>query len=96
MQETVLHNQSLIDFTLHHCGTIESLVAMTVANNLSITDPLAVKTILEVPEAIRKDEDIVGFYTDGKYVPAFNYSGPSYAIDEGIGEMIIEETFIVR
>ncbi|OUL63097.1 hypothetical protein [Flavobacterium sp. AJR] len=96
MQETVLHNQSLIDFTLHHCGTIESVVAMAVANDWSITEELQPKRILEVPADVIKDSDIVGFYTSKKHVPAFNYSGPISANDEGIGEMIIEETFIVR
>jgi hypothetical protein len=96
MQETVLHNQSLIDFTLHHCGTIESVVAMAVANNWSITEELQPKKVLEVPQDIIKDSDIVGFYTNKKHVPAFNYSGSSSTNDEGIGEMIIEKTFIVR
>lgn len=96
MQETVLHNQSLIDFTLHHCGTIGSLVAMAIANDSSITQELQPKKILEIPVDIRKDSDIVGFYTNKKHVPAFNYAGPISANDEGIGEMIIEETFIVR
>lgn len=96
MQETVLHNQSLIDFTLHHCGTIESLVAMAVANDSSITEELQPKGVLEVPANIMKDSDIVGFYTNKNHVPAFNYSGSSSISDEGIGEMIIEETFIVR
>lgn len=96
MQETVLHNQSLIDFTLHHCGTVESIVAIAIANNWSITEELQPKRILELPVNIVKDEDIVTFYSNKKHVPAFNYSAPISSDDGGIGEMIIEKTFIVK
>ncbi|WP_289665581.1 hypothetical protein [Flavobacterium panacagri] len=96
MQETVLHNQSLIDFTLHHCGTIESIVAMAVANNFSVTEEMQSKSILEIPADIIKDSDIVNFYVNKKHIPAFNYTAPASLDKEGIGEMIIEKTFIVR
>ena len=38
MQKTLLHNQSLLDFTLHHCGTLQGIVGMAVENNIGITD----------------------------------------------------------
>ena len=36
MQKTLLHNQSLLDFTLHHCGTLNGIVQMAVENNIGI------------------------------------------------------------
>ncbi|AMA48997.1 hypothetical protein [Flavobacterium covae] len=74
MQKTVLHNQSLIDFTLHHCGTLDGIMAMAVENNISITEILTPGQVLTIPNEIIKDIDIVGFYETKRVIPASGFN----------------------
>ena len=74
MQKTLLHNQSLLDFTLHHCGTLNGIVQMAVENNIGITDLLSPGAVFSVPSNITKDNDIVEFYSNKKLVPACGYN----------------------
>ena len=84
MQKTLLHNQSLLDFTLHHCGTLNGIVQMAVENNIGIADFLSAGSVLSVPNGISKDEQIVEFYENKKLIPAcgFNTLELSNALDD--------------
>lgn len=73
MQKTVLHNQSLLDFTLHHCGTLDGIMAMAIENNISITEMLSPGDQLNVPNEIAKESDIVEFYQNKKLIPATGF-----------------------
>jgi hypothetical protein len=73
MQKTVLHNQSLLDFTLHHCGTLRGIMAMALENNISITEMLSPGDQLNVPNEIAKESDIVEFYQNKKLIPATGF-----------------------
>ena len=74
MQKTLLHNQSLLDFTLHHCGTLNGIVQMAVENNIGIADFLSAGSVLSVPNGISKDEQIVEFYENKKLIPACGFN----------------------
>ena len=73
MQKTLLHNQSLLDFTLHHCGTLQSIIDVAIENKINITDTLAAGTNLTLPNGTVKDNEIVSFYYDKKIIPACGY-----------------------
>lgn len=92
----VLHNQSLLDFTLHHCGTLEVLFEAAIVNGKSITSELVPSEELIVPEGI-VNNDILQFYNNKGVKPAFGNLNSSSMIPElGIGSMAIGTTFIVR
>jgi hypothetical protein len=96
MQKQVLHNQSLLDFTLHHCGTLDALLKAAIENNKSITSELIPSEELIVPKGIVSN-DIVQFYSSKGIKPAFgNLNSNSMIPELGIGTMVIGSTFIVR
>lgn len=73
MQKPLLNNQSLLDFTLHHCGTLQSIIDVAIENKINITDTIAPGTVLTLPSEIVKDNEIVSFYYDKKIIPACGY-----------------------
>ena len=84
MTKTVLHNQSLFDFVLHHCGCLNSLLLVASVNNISITAVLVPGQTLEIPNDAIVDNDIKNYYTIKNIIPAGdlvvknnnNYQGP--------------------
>ena len=73
MQKVVLHNQSLLDFTLNHCGSLESILLIAIANHLSITDELTPGQILTIPNNVIVDTDIRDYYYEKNIKPAGGY-----------------------
>lgn len=71
MQKTVFHNQSLIDFLLNHCGCLDSLLMVAIANGLSITDDLVAGQVLTIPNDAIVDTDIRDYYYIQNEIPAF-------------------------
>lgn len=70
MQIVVLHNQSLLDVCLQHTGSIESVFELAMANDLAITDDVQAGQILELPEGIAMDKDILNYYKAKNIQPA--------------------------
>lgn len=97
MQKQVLHNQHLMDFALQHTGSFENSFPIALLNGKSVTDSLGAGEILGIPEKIIKDDVLLNYYTQKQVEPATAITQSQ--IDEleanGIGYMIIEETFIV-
>ncbi len=94
MQKTILHNQSFADFALHHCGIIDALFDLAIANGKSITDDINPGTVLEVPDGATKAEDIVAFYILKKHTPACGFEGNKLPVKPtGIGYMIVGTDF---
>lgn len=56
----VKDNQTLYDFTLQHCGSMEALVEVARLNGLSVTDEITPGQSLQVPEPYNKV--LVNFY----------------------------------
>lgn len=92
MNKTALHNQSILDFVLHHTGSTEGVLTFCAANQLSLTDELEAGKSYKIDNLVQ-DTDILGYYLDNAYVPA---TATTIDTDYGIGKMIIERTFIVR
>jgi len=73
MQERLLHNQSIQDFALNHCGTVESAIMICRANNLSPTEVLSAGLQIEIPKDSKVSDSLVNFFKVKKIVPAFGY-----------------------
>lgn len=92
----VLEGQSLSDIAVQACGSAEASFAIALANDCSLTEPLAPGQMLVVPPAVKKD--IAAYFKDKGIKPATAIT-PLQKADtiggEGIGYWSIENDFIV-
>lgn len=100
MQIKILHNQTLLDIAIQQYGSATMAIDLAIENNLSLTDDLEVGTVLNVPENSDFGQRLIAEYFQNKSLkPATKIVGKileSIPVDFGIGEMIIEESFIIR
>lgn len=88
--------QSFFDLVLQGTGSIENAFLMSVLNDVSITNKLIIDQTL-LPAGILKNE-IIELWEESN-LPATALTNENFAdiiADDGIGAMIIEDTFIVR
>lgn len=93
MQITSKQGQWLGDIVVREAGSIEAIVEMAVANNISITDQLPVGTELIKPSRI--DLRVINYYKTNNIYPATLTTDVEKEIG-GIGAMTIGIDFIVR
>jgi len=95
MESKVHQGQSLSDKTIEMTGSIENVFALALENNVSITDSLAIGTILTYSGAVTKSISFL-FNDNNRFATAItNQNHELIVADEGIGAMIIEDSFIV-
>jgi len=95
----ILHNQSLLDVSIYLFGTAIGVMSLAIANDISLTDDLEVGTILNVPENTDFGQRLISEYFQNrnlKPATAINELEIIVPVDFGIGEMVIEESFIIR
>lgn len=66
----VQHNQTLQDIAIQHCGAIEAVWDIAMANGLNVTDRLPAGLALAIPEGAAQDTDLVNYYSDQRILPA--------------------------
>ena len=95
---TVTNRQSLLDVAVQWGGNAQSAFEIALQNNLSLTDDLHTGQKLILRPAPYDNKDIAVYYAAKGILPATavtdNFISEIY--DPGIGEMIIEKTFIIR
>jgi hypothetical protein len=96
MSNTVRQGQSFSDKVVELTGSIENAFAMSLLNNCSITDSVAIGLDLKASEVTNhRIRDL--FDENNKPATAISDHNFEFIIpDDGIGAMIIEDTFIVR
>lgn len=90
------HGQSFFDLVLQSSGSVENAFAMSLSNEVSITDPLFIDQ--ELLPSGKADLSIIESWSE-KNLPATAITNQNHELitpDDGIGAMIIENTFIVR
>ena len=60
--------QSLIDISIHHSGLATNVIAIAVANDISITDEL--ESDLVIPNDLLTDNSVINSYKNENTVPA--------------------------
>lgn len=98
MKVTVLHNQSILDFAIHHTGEVSNCFAIAVANGIAVSDDLIAGSDLVIPETVKNNRDILNYYTAKQIKPATAITNDNTAYPEqlgGIGYMQIGSNFIV-
>jgi len=87
--------QSFLDLVLQGTGALENAFAMSLANGKSITDDVVIGE--EVTPTAVTDKVMQRLLSQTQPATAVaNYDAEFNPVSDGIGVMIIEETFIVR
>lgn len=95
MESKVYQGQSFSDKTVEATGSIENVVLFSIENNVSITDTLAIGTLLTYSGAVTKSISSL-FDDSNRCATAITKQNHELIVaDEGIGAMVIEQTFIV-
>lgn len=95
MQKPIAHKQTLFDFALQYCGTIEAVLPIAFANNISLSAELATGTLLTIPDDTPTDPVIVSYYETKQMIPASMVTIAGETEQGGIDFMSIEGTFTV-
>lgn len=96
MESKVYQGQSFFDKTIELTGSIENVIAMALENNASITESLIVGSDLKFTG--KQFKTITDLFGNSNRC-ATQITDKNYEVivaDDGIGAMIIENTFIVR
>lgn len=99
MKITVLHNQTLADIAVRHCGTMEALGDIAILNNISITDNPKSGQLIELPNKDYGSQEVVNFFASNRIDPATALTENDEALTEGnsgIGFWEIGNNFIVQ
>lgn len=76
MTVTILHNQSLLDISIRLFGTAIGVLPLAIENNISITEDLAVGTVLKVPAGGEFEQKLVADYFQNRNI------NPATAVDK--------------
>lgn len=93
---TVQNNQSLLDVSVQATGSAANYIKIAKANDLVPTAKIAPGTIIEIPEDVEVNDDIVNFYEANGIVPTTEIKTEFEQEFIGIGEMEIGTTFKIR
>ena len=99
MQITALHNQTLLDIAIRHCGTIEAVVDIAVLNNISITDDLVSGQLIALPSKDYGSKEVINYFVTNKIDPANALNDLHFDLvqgKEGIGFWSINNNFITQ
>lgn len=69
MTVVVQHNQSLLDIAIQETGTAETVVAIAIANNISVTQLLEVGAEIVIPEDVVGNNEILKYYKKNNIKP---------------------------
>lgn len=95
MESKVYQGQSFLDKVIEMTGSVDNVFAMAVENNVSITDTLAIGTVLTYTGVVTPT--IVSLFSDSNRC-ATALTQQNYELivaDDGIGAMVVEDSFIV-
>ena len=89
--------QSLLDIALQETGNADKALQIAIANNMSATNKLAAGDVLNIPDSIEKNMDVLEVYREKCVSPATAPTTQQEALNPsgGIGYMSIEIDFIV-
>jgi len=88
--------QSLLDIAVQHCGSVEAVLTIALANGLSVTEAVAVGAVVSTIEAANRAVANLFAVNGIKPATAITQTEALNTIaDEGIEFWTIEEDFII-
>lgn len=95
MESKVHQGQSFLDKVIEMTGSVDNVFAMALENNVSITDSLAIGTLLTYSGSVTKSISTL-FNDINRCATAITKQTHELIVaDDGIGAMVIENNFIV-
>lgn len=94
----VKDNQSFLDLAIQYNGTAIAAFELAFINNRSLTDDLYTSEILSDLDKDYGFSNVANYFANGGYIPATAVTDTymESISDLGIGDMIIEQSFIIR
>lgn len=93
----VLSNQSFMDISIQHTGSVYNAFIIAAANGMSVSESPVSGSSLIVPEEAVKDEDILSYFRSNGIRPATGLTDQEMVEEtNGIGWMKITKNFKVR
>lgn len=91
-----LSNQSFMDISIQHTGSVYNAFIIAAANGMSVSESPVSGSSVIIPDAAIKDEDILNYFRSNGIKPATGVVDLSIIVDRlGIGWMKIGKTFKV-
>lgn len=95
MNKVSKQGQSFLDKVTHLTGSCENALEMAILNGVSFTENLAIGQVLKPSRVTNRI--VAGFFNPvNEPATALTYETIADINNEGIGQMIIESTFIVQ
>lgn len=94
----IIANQSLFDIAVQEDGNVLAVFDWALKNGRSVTDILTPAEVLLPPPTVYKNVEVTGYFVGRRQRVATALSALEFQLitpAEGIGAMIIEETFEV-
>lgn len=102
MQITALHNQSFLDISIQHTGSVYNAFEIAKANGCAISDMPISGTEYIIPETVQNDNDVLNYFSSKKLQPATAITAPQFSGQEpqqdleGIDYWAIYDDFIIQ
>lgn len=93
---TVRMLQNWFDISIQYTGNALNAFLIATANNRSISSNLVPGESILIPDELTKSSKALQYFEAREIVPATGLNGLEQFRDDGIGVMIIEDTFIIR
>ena len=96
MEITALHNQSFLDISIQHTGSVFNAFAIAVANGCAVSDSPVAGKKYTIPENVENDNDVLNYYKSKGIQPATAITSEKIIpAGKGIGWMQIGNSFKV-
>lgn len=91
----VLKGQNLLDLSIQETGTIENVIKIAEANNMSVTDDIVSGFSIIIPDNVEINNKVKNYFESRKIKPATDVLAEMVNTGEGIEFWAIETEFIV-
>lgn len=98
MTITVLPNQSILDISLLHTGSVKNAFKIAFNGGFSVSDDVVTGSLLVVPEQVELDKNIINYNLRRQIFPATDVITKLIEIKplEGVGYWEIENNFEIE
>lgn len=91
-----LHNQSFLDISIQHTGSVYNAFAIAAANGMAVSENLVPGNNYTIPDTVKNDTDIQNYFWTKSIKPATSFTDLENITERrGIGWMKVATTFKV-
>lgn len=92
-----LYNQTLLDISIQHTGSVLNAFEISFANGISLSEKIISGTVFTIPESVKEDKEIITFFKSKQLAPASDFNMELIEVKPlgGVGYWGIENEFEV-